>query len=97
MRLLTPDLSRLHSLLNSKSVVPDIAYRRNKAVYELVCYVNCLIGCVLSDRGDAMPAFIRRSREFMDKHPPEAYEQYYSVVRIYLAEVKQTFGVGEGL
>ena len=94
---MSAELSRLHSILNSEEVVPGTAYRRNMAIYELVCYVNCLIGCVESDRRHVMPAFIRRSRVFMDMHPSPTYERYYSVVRSYLTEVQQAFEVGEEL
>jgi hypothetical protein len=55
--LMSPELSRFHSILNSDPVVPEIVYRRNKVIYELVCYVNCLIGCVFSGRRDVMPIF----------------------------------------
>ena len=78
-------------MLNSEAVVPGIAYRRNKLVYELVCYVNCLIGCVLSDRRDVMPSFIHRGREFMGSHILPEHESYYSVVRSYLTEVEREF------
>ena len=89
---MSPELSRLHSLLNSETLVPNIGYRRNKLMYELVCYVNCLIGCVLSNRRDTMPILVQRCREFMDSHVfyPEA-ESYYSVVSSYLIEVEREF------
>ena len=88
---MSPELSRLHSLLNSETVVPGIAYRRNKVVYELVCYVNCLIGCVLSGRRDVMPSFVHRCREFMSGHTLPEHESYYAAVRSYLAEVEREF------
>jgi hypothetical protein len=88
---MNPELSRLHAILNSEGVVPSIAYRRNKVIYELVCYVNCLIGCALSNRIDAMPVFIQRCREFMDSNPLEEHDNYYSVVRNYLTEIQRTF------
>ncbi len=88
---MSPELSRLHSLLNSETVVPGIAYRRNKVLYELVCYVNCLIGCVLSGRRDVMPSFVHRCREFMSGHVLTEHESYYSAVSSYLAEVEREF------
>ena len=88
---MTPELLRLHSLLNSESVVPSHAYRRNKVIYELVCYVNCLIGCVLSGRQDVMPMFVRRCREFMVSHALPEHESFYSVIRSYLTEVEREF------
>ena len=88
---MTPELSRFHSLLNSEAIVPALAYRRNKVVYELVCYVNCLIGCVLSDRRDVMPLFIERCSQFIDSHPSPEHDRYYSAVQDYLAEVERVF------
>jgi hypothetical protein len=88
---MTPELSRFHSLLNSETVVPDVAYRRNKVVYELVCYVNCLIGCVLSGRHEMMPIFVQRCREFMGSHVLPDHDSFYSVVRSYLIEVEREF------
>ncbi|MDR3377561.1 MAG: hypothetical protein P4M10_02665 [Verrucomicrobiae bacterium] len=95
--IMTSELMRLQKILNREDVLPAVAYRRNVVIYELVCYINCLIGCVLSGRTDSMSAFIRRSGEFMDKHPAEGYERYYSAARGYLAEVKHAFKVGEEL
>jgi hypothetical protein len=88
---MSPELSRLHLLLNSEAVVPALSYRRNKVVYELVCYVNCLIGCVLSDRRDVMPVFVERCGEFIGSHPSPEHAHYYSVVQDYLAEVERVF------
>ena len=90
---MSPELSRLHSILNSEDVVPIIAYRRNKVIYELVCYVNCLIGCALSNRIDAMPIFVQRCRDFMDSNPLEQHDHYYSVVCSYLTEIERIFAL----
>ncbi len=86
-----PELSHLHSILNSEDLVPGVAYRRNKVLYELVCSTNCLIGCVLSERRDSMPVFVQRCREFMDSHPPAEHDLYYSAVRRYLETVELAF------
>jgi hypothetical protein len=96
IHLMTSELSRLHSLLNSEPIIPDAAYRRSKVVYELVCYVNCLIGCVLSGRKEAMPIFIQRCHEFMSSHVLPEHENFYSVVRSYLAEVEYAFKLEKG-
>ena len=90
---MSDELSRLHQILNSEGVVPGIAYRRNKVIFELVSYVNCLIGCVLSQRRDVVPLFAERCRFFMDSHPAAPdYEKYYAMVRGYIAEVERVFG-----
>jgi hypothetical protein len=55
--------------------------------------VNCLIGCVLSQRRDMVPLFAERCRVFMDSHPPAAdHKRYYDVVRSYITEVGRVFG-----
>jgi hypothetical protein len=90
---LSDELSRLHQILNSEGVVPGIAYRRNKVIFELVSYVNCLVGCVLSQRRDVVPLFVERCRSFMDSHPATPdYEKYYDVVLRYIAGVERVFG-----
>jgi hypothetical protein len=90
---MSDELSRLHQILNSEDVVPGIAYRRSKAIFEFVSYVNCLIGCVLSQRRDVVPLFAKCCRVFMDGHPAAPdYEKYYDVVRGYISEVERVFG-----
>jgi hypothetical protein len=90
---MSDELSRLHQILNSEDIVPGTAYRRNKVIFELVSYVNCLIGCVLSKRQDMIPLFTERCRVFMENHPaaPE-HEKYYDAVRSYAAEVGRAVG-----
>jgi len=71
--------------LNSPEYLPQIAYRRNHNLYELVCYVNCLIGCRLSGNAEGQDVFKNRIKQYMDDHPPaEMFEKYYNVVSAYL-------------
>jgi hypothetical protein len=86
------ELSRFHLILNSEGVVPALAYRRNKVIFELVSYVNCLMGCVLSQRRDVVPLWIRRCKLFLEQNPAQPdWEKYYGVVQNYIAEVEREF------
>lgn len=38
--------------INSEEFSPKLGFRRNKSIYELVCYVNNIIGCYLSKRSE---------------------------------------------
>jgi hypothetical protein len=86
------ELSRFHLILNSEELVPVMAYRRNKVIFELVSCVNCLLGCVLSQRRDVLPLWIQRCRAFLEQHPaPPEWAKYYAVVQDYIAEVEREF------
>jgi hypothetical protein len=75
-------LSRFHQILNSDEVVPAKSYRRNKVIFELVSYLNCLSGCVLNERRDVVPPWIRRGKHFMEKPPAEPdWKKYYAIVQ----------------
>src|SRR4051812_6827421 len=86
------ELSRFHLILNSEELVPAMGYRRNAVIFELVSYVNCLLGCVLSQRRDVLPLWIKRCRAFLEQHPAQADSaKYYAVVQDYIAEVERAF------
>jgi hypothetical protein len=86
------ELLRFHLILNSEELVPPVAYRRNVVIFELVRYVNCLLGCVLSQRRDVLPVWIRRCRAFIKQHPAQAdWKKYYAAVRDYIAELEREF------
>ena len=86
------ELSRFHQTLNSEELVPAGAYRRNKVIFELVSSVNCLLGCVLSQRRDLVPLWIRRCKYFIEQHPAQPdWENYYVAVQSYIGEVEQEF------
>lgn len=60
------DLEKIQKIINSKDLCPRYGYRRNAAVYELVCYVNNITGCYLSNNLDPIKIFIRRAKEYME-------------------------------
>ena len=83
-------LDSWHALLNSEEALPPHAFRRAAAVFELVSYVNCMIGCVLSRRADMTPVWIERCRQFMGQRPPKEEEaKYYALVSEYLIAVEK--------
>ncbi len=71
--------------LNDPAVLPPHAYRRNHLTYELVTYVNCLVGCRISGNLEGASLFENRIRRFMVDHPqtPDV-AAYYEVVAEYV-------------
>ena len=60
-----PDrIHELHSLLNSEGITPELGFRRNSIEYELICYVNNVIGLVLAENYRAAAFFIRRAHNY---------------------------------
>lgn len=82
-------LKAMHEQLNSKSVAPSKAYRRNVAVYELLCYINNIVACYISRNEEPIPVFIGRAREYFLRAKPSApWENYYAYVEEYLNEME---------
>jgi hypothetical protein len=63
--------------INSEDVSPKMGFRRNKSIYELVCYVNNIIGCYLSKRSEPIPIFINRIRAYLDEKKIEESDTEY--------------------
>jgi len=81
-------MQQFHRCLNSHAYVPAKAYRRNSNLYPLVCYVNNLIGAVLSENHEVTPVFVARAGEHMAQVPPsQEAAAYYALVSSYLAQV----------
>ena len=75
--------------LNSEKLLPEGSYRRNKVIYELVCYVNCAIGAEISNRHSVVDLFCQRIDNFMETNPASAdYERYYELVREYVSAIR---------
>ena len=77
-------MSDLLRKLNSPEYLPPMAYRRNHAAFELVSYVNCLIGCRISSNADGEALFKERFVKFFADHGSESNTKYASMVREYL-------------
>lgn len=71
--------------LNDPSVLPPLGYRRNHPHYELVGYVNCLVGCRISDNAEGAILFGERIKRFITDHPatPDT-ARYYEAVEDYV-------------
>lgn len=79
----------MHEQLNSKSFAPSRGFRRNVAVYELVCYINNIVACYVSKNIEPIPVFIARAKRYIAnaKHSEE-WQTYYEYVSLYLNEVE---------
>lgn len=74
--------------LNSTEYLPASAYRRNHEIYELVSYVNGLIGCQISKNREGSSLFKSRVTEFVSRHPPGPdAEKYYELINKFIALV----------
>ena len=79
------ELEDLHRRLNAANLMPQSSYRRNKQEYELVCYVNNMIGCCLSRNYVALGLFKARAERFIADNPPKPeFDDYYALVKMYL-------------
>jgi len=82
-------ISTLQAQLNEPSNLPEKAFRRNVAVYELVCYVNIITGCMLSKNWAPIPIFIERCQHYMSENRETTGSVYYSLVKEYLGVVEK--------
>jgi hypothetical protein len=74
----------LEEKLNSPDYLPARAHRRNHRMYELVCYVNCLLGCRISGNTDGEAVFRDRVEKFLAENPAEeGYGAYYNIIGEY--------------
>ena len=88
MELKSKTTDQIRTQLNAEEILPGHAYRRNAGVYELVCYINCLIGADLSGRQDMIDLFADRARTYIDEHVPgPEFEKYYDTVKDYLTSI----------
>ena len=76
-------------ILNHKDSVPDRGYRRDVREYDLISYVNNIIGCYLSDNYPVIPVFIERARNHMNEYEPnENSLAYYDRVAEFLNDME---------
>jgi len=85
-----PELERIQKALNSKELSPRKGYRRDVAVYELVCYVNNITGCYLSGNLEPIRVFINRARVYIeDNEKDEINRNYFLLVTRYLESMEE--------
>jgi len=81
-------VSELQVQLNQPTKLPEKALRRDVVVYELVCYVNNITGCLLSNHIKPIYIFAERCRWFMSRNIEPKHTAYYALVEEYLDEVE---------
>lgn len=74
-------------MLNKPSNLPKKAYRRDFGTYELICYVNNITACYVSENYDPIEILSQRAKEYMDKNACPENERYYGIVLEYLKEL----------
>ena len=73
--------------LNSADLLPAFAFRRNHEIYELVSYVNCLLGCRMAGNTEGEGIFKDRITRYMASHVPTPdVSNYYQLVSSYVSE-----------
>jgi hypothetical protein len=87
--LLEDSLEELQKKINSIEYSPEKGYRRDVSVYELVCYVNNITGCYLSNNFAPIPLFIGRARHYMTDNQVKENEKYYQLVSAYLTVMER--------
>jgi hypothetical protein len=81
-------IAQFHRCLNTPENVPARAYRRNSSTYPLVCYINNLVGALLSENYEVVSLFVARAAEHMVQVPCSAESAgYYALASSYLAQV----------
>lgn len=73
--------------LNAEENLPRLAYRRNALIYPLICTVNGIIGCYLSNKKDVIPVLVERAKLFIADNPAN-YDnlRYYELVHELVSE-----------
>jgi hypothetical protein len=71
------NIDEFHRKLNSPETLPKLAYRRNHRIYELVCYVNCLIGPRFSDNREGAALFRGRILSYLGSYTPKPDDALY--------------------
>lgn len=86
---MSDELRNIQKQLNSAESVAGEIYRRNEINYPLVCYVNNITGCYISDNFETVVMFIGRAREHMKKNQEKPREEgYYSLVEEYISKME---------
>lgn len=77
--------------LNHPDYVPYMAYRRDAKIHSLICYVNNITGCYVSENYKPISIFIERSRLYMDENKSEQNELkiYYRLVECYFLALEE--------
>ena len=61
------ELERYHANLNRDGVIDAAWYRRDRAPYECVCYINNIVAAYYSRNHEVMSIFLRRAHQWLTK------------------------------
>ena len=91
-------LEKYHSTLNRDGIIDPAWYRRDRAPYECVCYINNIVAAYYSSNYEVMAIFLRRAHQWLTKGPNKhtiadtARSQlltYLTFVTKYLAQIER--------
>ena len=83
--MLKNEIEKYHQKLNSEEIIDGTYYRRNKAVYELVSYINHIVACYYSKNYHSMATFLCRAKKFISKYDGYPIEtSYRNILKDYL-------------
>ncbi len=86
---LEKEIEELQLRLNSSKLVKGTMFRRNETIYPLICYINNITGCYISQNYEVASLFIKRARKHMkDTKEKESYKDYYPIASEYLNTVE---------
>ncbi len=79
------DIARHHGLLNSVGLVQPRWYDRNHKAYELLCYVNTIVGLYLAENYEPIPPFLDRVYGYLSREDKaQVSEGYRQAVEAYI-------------
>lgn len=78
------EIVALQKELNKPENLPKMAYRRDSKAYPLVCYVNNITGCFLSENYDPIIIFVERVEIYIEENDIGEFKDYYMLINRYL-------------
>lgn len=82
-----------HRVLNARQLIPEQCYRPSHASFQVVMWVNQIIGMILSRNYYPLPTFLVYALRALEQARDEAVSQpYRRVVRAYLGQVAYFLG-----
>ncbi len=82
-------IAEWHQTLNSEGTIPPGLYRRNTSEYQLICYINNVIGCFIAGNHSTASLFLYRARQHIERCPANSnLEGFYQEASAYLSDVE---------
>jgi len=89
MNEMSGDIFLMQKELNKNENIPRMAYRRDSKAYPLVCYVNNITGCFLSENYKPIALFSERAKIYIEENKNEEMDKYYKLVKHYLSLIDE--------